>query len=956
MSEQVDLEKQPLVPGGPLAFLQLTPEDIRRIGDAYILLAASTIHNFIIRRGGDDVVWGADFALKGGLNFDIFKPLEMWRGVDGKHFEDFDLAPKSFTVPTPDATHPRIDRVYAKWEENVNGLVETRHVKVLPTDPNSQEGDISAAVTKRNKLTLFYLQGEPSSNPVVPPLPSDSVELWQIFVPANAVGLSTASFRDERHNFLTLEEVSQKLLELFEIINIIKLAKHRHPADFIDVDQTQLAPGTNWITAQDAFNDLSRKKGGGGDTPPPVKSSVRSRPEILRPDVLPSHANSGLLGATGILDEGGASAVEYPHPRQVDFNGTIRTLAPEAFADPALNARLVNKSAQGANESKSLTTPVSLANIVVEETNGGGVYELQNHTSPASISHGNVGNRRIAPRNSQIIDLFGVGDVVGGPSGQWLEFDTVAGTFTPRAITGDIPAYGISFACTLGNGKVLLAGPAGTAIAEGKGRIKWFLLDTATRISTAIANGPGDVATSQLGDFNIMGDLVIGGPNGIVSLVVWGEGIPTQTFVAQYEYHINSNTFTQLQVTGSGPSWFRPDPKFLHMDACVFKQGELVVVDGSQGPGRTYVFNHASSSWRQINISQPTTIVPNPFTSGFLWGLSISNVNGRIHLASGSSTIWELVTGTTSVWNQVRVPALEDANGAARWGAFMSGMLVNGLAMGVGYLIGGTPSTGPINVQFHQQVWRFSPGGIVATQCGGENGITLGGDSTTATMRLPNTAQGFLPWAVGRYIITVKGQFQPGQVKAVVSFDDEAHTLEVALGENTVIVHSNNNPVRILRLVLSGTGANKPCVSSITETFEDQAGPGLDELVVRFNPPEGTRYMIVDRDTGQITLQADAEQTSVPRCYALKITRVANNAPTLVNIVNKPFIDRVYRITQAQASIPNDFPVDPPFIFARKLDANGFYKDMTTPAAPFNDDITPAGLGANEVCVLELRG
>src|ERR1044071_2232391 len=143
MSEAVSLEKQEIGSGGPLAFLQITEEDIERLAQSPIELAAWIVQNFLLKDGGDDYIRGAEILPTGGLTFEVRKPINIYRGVDGKHFEDFDLSPSAFTIPAPDTTNPRIDRVYAVLEENVDGLTELRHVNVNPADPDAQEADIN---------------------------------------------------------------------------------------------------------------------------------------------------------------------------------------------------------------------------------------------------------------------------------------------------------------------------------------------------------------------------------------------------------------------------------------------------------------------------------------------------------------------------------------------------------------------------------------------------------------------------------------------------------------------------------------------------------------------------------------------------------------------------------------------------------------------------------------------
>ncbi len=956
MSERVNKAAQQIGVNGPFGYMQITGDDFTRLGISPIFLAAWLVKNFIVKPAGEDAVHGGEILAAGGLNFEIGKPLNIYRATDGKHFESFNLDSEAFEISASDTDNPRIDRVYAALEEDADGLTELMHVNVNPAVEGSQEADVNAVVTKRNQISLVYLAGTPSANPVPPDLPVGAVKLWRMFIPANAVSVNSSSFIDERHNFLTLEEVYELVLSILAQINIIKDNKHTHPAKDVYIDQAQLDPSVQgiWITDQDAWNDISRRKsgGGGGGT----TTTSRARPETLRPDVLPSNVNSGKLGASGdVVDS--IPVVEYPHPRQVDFNGVIRDLSPEHYTDISLNARLANKHVNANTNSKQLNTPISIGGIIVEETDGGGVYELQGATSPTNISHGVVGNRRICPRNSTIIDLIGVGDFAGEPTSTLLEFDTVSGTFTPKDMEGDVPPYGVTFAVSLGNGKVLMAGPGGTAVSADKGRIKWFLLDTATGEATAISGGPGDTSTSALGEFNIMGDLVVGGVNGIVSLIIWGEGINTLTNVAQYEYHINSNSFTQLAIIGTGPNWFRLSPKFQHMDACVLRENELVLVDGAGSPAHTFVFNHQTKSWREYNISQPFYEI-NPFTNGLLWGLSLSNVNGKVHLLSGSTTLWELSIGATAVWKQIRVPAMEPTGfpKTTRFGSMMTGMLTNGLPMGTGYVVGGGASSTSAAIDFLRQVWKFKAGGVVASSCGGATGITLGEGATSATIRIPNNSNGYLPWPVGRYIITFKGFFLPGQVRALVSFVNGGTPVEIPVGKITAITSSDNNPIRELHVIITGTANQKPCISEINETFEQDGGPGLTEVVVRFNPPIGTWYL-KQKVSGEIVLESTVEESTDQVCYLAKIVRSGSSAPTVLNIINKPLVIREYRILDSSAVIENDFPVAPDHISAKKIDGSGFYKDCAAPAAPFNGNIDTSALtSSGETAVVLIVG
>ncbi len=965
MLEIVRLAPAPIEDGGPVYYLQFTEDDVVRLANAPIEAVADLVLDFITK--GSGVVWGGDRLQTGGLNFDVYKPLRIYDPATHKLFEHFDSAPSSFTVPPPDATYTRIDRVYATLEEEAAGLTELRDVTLDPTQDGAPTAASNVVVTVRNKVNLIYLAGTAAATPVAPDLPAGAIALYQVIVPANAVVLGENNFRDERYRFLRLEEVNQQITLLWEIVN--KLTGQQPPwrADQVIPDPAQLDSSVQalWKDVQLALNDLSRriKSGGGGSG-----STSRSRPYIDRLDaaLLPSDDNDGRLGATGVLDDNNAPCVQVPLPRVVDFDGTRRPVVPEAFEDQSLNPRYHNLAVGGSAHQQTTNIPLSLVNVVVTETDASATVALQNEAVPVFVQRGVSGTRRSAPRVKDgvpFVDLFGVGDVVGIPSAAWIEYNTVAGTFQARAMTGDLPSYGIIFACALGNNKVLLAGPGGGASVADAGRIKWFLLDTDTGVSAAIANGPGDVPTTQTESsaISIMGDLVEGGSAAIVSLIVSAEGINTQSGSAQFEYHANSNTFTQLAVIGSGPNFARPRPAFQHMDACVFKQGELVVVDGAQGPARTYVFNHANRSWRVIGGTQPHP-ESSPFTNGYLFGLSLANVSGRVYLSSGTTTLWQLApSGDGGAWSQVRVPALEDANGGTRWGALLTGLLSNGLPTGAGYLIGGMGYiSGQVAGGTLTQVWKFSDGGVIASTCSGAPGLTLGGGARSATVRVADLPA--LPWAVAQYTLSVRGVYDEGAVSALVSFDQGAHKTAAPLGKPTPIAYSDNNPVRQLYLTLTGTAQKRPCVISITETFEDAAGVITNQMVLWFNPAIGTWYVKMDKSNGHIRVEANAEESTPDMCFLMKVVRAGGTAPTVYDIKNKPHVHDFLLISKAQADaggVFNYLPVKPSLVHAQRIDSNNFYKKMGgAVAAAFNTMILPAGgaaLGANEYCELELE-
>jgi hypothetical protein len=946
----------------PQTFLRIKPADITRLGVAPILLAADLVRDFIRSKTDKNIVWGGDIVYVGGMTVQFFKPLVVYRGLDGKHFEDFDLAPTEKVINQADAVHPRIDRFYLTLQENADGEEELRHVKVLPSDPESPESDVSVRATKRDKLTISYRAGAASATPTPPDLNPGEIPFFQVYVPAGAVEVKEGSQTDERHRFLKLEELVDRFLALEALVNLLLKNEHDHPASAI-----RIGVGNRWNgkNAQTAFNEIDKILASipqeppgdpGDDVPAPA---LRLRPETIRNDVPQYHDQSGRLGAAGILDEGGAPCVEWPLPRNVDFASLLRSVEPEAFIDQMVNPRRFNKGANQNTETEKRTTPVTLGNIVVTESDGGGMYEKRNAVAPQPVTRNSTGGRVLCPRDERFIDIFGGGGLVGNQvTSAWIVYDTLADEFSTVNLTGDIPQYGIIFACSLGNKKVLLAAHAGAAGVDGLGALKWFLVDVdpasgTYRQSTYIPNGPGDGSTAGQGapvvQAGVIGDLIVGGPNGVVSLLVYAFPTPGQN-VAHFVYNVASNTFAQVAASGSSPNFFRNAPRLQNMDACHFRESEMIVVDAGDGPVKTFIYNHQSLSWRQINVAQPYNNIGQVNT--ILNGLSLANINGRIHLTSFNSSVWVLTSGTTHQWDALRVPALESEVGT-RFYAGLTGMLVSGLPVGEGFIIGGRKWGGAQLPLPQSEVWRFKSTGVVAVDVDGEQGITIGSGSNTVTIKMPDGAA--LPWAVDSYILAVKGRYIDGQVFGIVSFDNGNTTKKVRPGENIIAPNSLNQPVRLLFLVLIGSADSKPKISSITETFVKAGSTAGEEWWARINPAIGTWYMYIDRDTGKVTLEAGAKPTTVNKCLLLRIERPGAAAPTVLNFINKVDIHRIVTVTQADNTEPNPLPCEPAFIRAVKYAADNIVKRIAPPAVDFNGDVTVAGLAVGETAEVELE-
>lgn len=970
----------------PNGYMQLKPEDIDLLGIAPMLLARDLVAQFIKRHASDAqaVVWGANAQPGGGLNVSILKPTTIWRAGDGLHFEDFNLMPLPVAITLPHTNLPRIDRIYGVLHEAEHAGDDERMLRELPNVPGAQQGTVTTWTRERNTIEIAYLAGSPNATPGPPDLPEGAVPLYMVLVAPNAILIEAQHILDERYNFWSLEEVYLRLLELIDQVNNIKQIELPLPADDVVIGPGNIYDG---FTEQEAWNDIT-KKINPPPPPPGQQQLIAFRPELLPFDgnELPIDAQSGRLRATGEMDENGHPCVQFPWPRQILIDGVVRNIEAENFLDQALTARRLNTHAQAATETVKIDTPLSLATVEITETSSTGTYVDDGTVLPYYVSHGNTGGRQVTPRNDHIIDMVGVGDFAGAPGGIWIEYNTTTKVAQSRQMTGDVPFYGIQFACTLGNNKILMCGPGHTAVAAGKGRLKWFLLNTPDGVVTAINGGPGDVEQdpeNTLGYSEVMGDLIIGGANGIILMMIRTTATLTLTNdgVAMYAYHINDGSFELVPSNGTRPTWSgRYPPVFQNVDCCMFQPGEMMMIDGMTGPGSSYVYNYGAKSWRQLKVQHPI-ISANPYVTGYYWGPTISNVNGRIHFMSSTTTVWEFIPSLTGggLWSQIRVAGLEQDGNTTRWGAGMCGLLKDGLPQGNGFAFGGGANiSGPLNppirgggpgsfqVSTLKQIWRFTAGGIVAGACGegGAQSVTLAPATTSATIHVPNTLAGAIGFQVSQYGLSIVGSWKPGQVRATVSFNDDVTKVSFDLpSSGLTVLASAVNPIRHLWLTLQGTANDKPCISVIHESFVKQGSSAGGQWVIRYNPPlgAGDQFLYIDK-AGKLRNSSVAQKTKVDEAVLVRATPNGGGSPfTVFNFINKKFIHINIRATKpvgGQIAPDNPVPVDATYTYAELIQTTGVKKDYALPDVLFNQKIVThgqanlTGAADNEIVVI----
>ncbi|MEW6209829.1 MAG: hypothetical protein AB1631_15805 [Acidobacteriota bacterium] len=920
-------------------FPEFTPTDIAQIGQFAQDGDAAIVDDHIAKPGGVPSVKGGDFALAGALNINFFMPLRVWRASDGKEFADQDPSVKTKTLATADPTNPRIDLVYAKLEEDIDGDQQQRHFILDPTDPNSAQSDANIFTSKQNKITITVITGTPAANPAVPDTPADGVAMYRVTVAAGATALQETNVEDVRHNFRTLEECSEDIDDLQRRVNTQEQNDHRHDADEIDVDAPASALGA---TVQDVLNVLAAQTD--TDSVDPI-----FRPEILTPELAPSASGAGKLGSNGDLD-GATPVVTIPVGRQVSFfGGAIRTLEPGAFPATVesvnIDARIVNTHVDAPTQSRDNVINLSLAILESIQSDGGGDFSLEGYQLATARARHFFGGRLMAARDSSKIEIMGASD------SSWHTIDTQAGTVTQRAFTGTVPTFPIVAVFPFGDGTNMLVAELGGSVSQNPqgATLRWYKVNAVTGASTRYTTAPGTTgAPEDMGNSfipaGVVGDLIA--PNVIFLLVRAGGAFAG---VQMWVFHVDTNSFEQITPTGQGPVFGNgTNDSLIGVDACLYQSGKALVFDGGHfgGQPQSFLFDYNTRSYTKLQISQPVTTANNPYGAR-VRNPSISNIGGRVIMVAANTQLYELMPGTTPQWRALS--SILEASSGTRGLAGMAALISSGLPKGNGFLAGGMPG---VQSAANTQIWEFAEGGIVEQACG----ITLGGSTKQASFVVESIT---LPWEVGKVLANPIGNLPQGSIKIEYSFDGGATYQEIPRNQPTTVLNSDVNPTPLVRVTLIGTGAVKPCIKSINEVFEEIGGPGLAETVLMFNViAAGTRYLYIDRD-GEVTIETTAQMSTPNKCLLMKIVPNGASAPTPTDYLNLRWSMRRFTGTKSGGVDPSffyDWAFLPRYVNAKLKDASSFLKDLAVPTITFNAVITVTGLANGESYIIECAG
>lgn len=914
--------------------------------------------DFVIGKCERPAVAGFNISLLGGMQLRILNPGQVI-DVDGKSYELIGGSVQK-TLEQADTELSRIDLVVAVLED-VNTADELRPFQRLRTQGELDDNvaayppqQFNQPTEKHFRATVTIKTGEAAAQPVASTVSLDEQPLYAIRILPNTTQIDGANITDLRHLVASNCELQELIEDLQNQFNNPPV-KHRHEADEVDVDGASPASKLG-ATVQDALDTLAlRTDPTPTDPSPSGGASLALRPEILRPDIAEYNTASGKLGSSGAVISS-VPVVRIPYPRQVVFSTGVFTIDPNAFVDKSLNPRLVNGDPDAGTNTDNHVTDYSLGSIKVIQTDSGGAWSLQGFQLPEPRARSYAGQRLTAARDGRYIEVMGGAPLAGDSA--WYTLDTLNGTISQKAFTGDIPNFYIRGVFPCGDGvNVIVAEQPGADGGANGSKLKWYKVNCETGASTHIAGtAPGWTAddTASGNASAVIGDLIA--PN-IIFLLIKVDGLAGSANEGKaWIYHCDTNTFEQISPVGqnqaNGPLAGLTISQLLQdVDVCLYKLNQGVLVRGIGA--QTWIFDYPTRSWSRLNINQPTGDL-NTWSGNRLWGVTLANINGRVQLTSEASSFWELTPAEKPQWDNRGIPAgmggdnsalanLAVPNSSGRGFPGLVGMLSEGLPRGGGFLIGGRVSNTP-----KRDVWKFAAGGIIETVFEGQPALTLGPGTKSATFRVTDYQ---LAWEVARMLITLRGANLQGRVKIAESFDDGAHFQEIPVNTKTEIAHSNSNPNRQLFITLVGTDAVKPILAQSHEVFEQETEVGLGMVYVVYDCPPGTTELFMN-DKGQITSEGAAAKTTKSKALLLRATKNGSLAPTTFDFINKPLITRKYeggpKSGGVDPTFANDWSVDPGGIQCWRVDSDGNVHLLQDCTITFNGNNTVTGLANGE--------
>lgn len=920
MAKRVDVPASTL--SGQPASPQIKLIDIQRTGLFSRANLGELVRDIVGEASSEEIVMGGQAQIAAAMQIDVFPPLSVYRTADGVIFSLYSETPVTLTIDTADTTNPRIDLIVATMHESDAMNSGLRHFRQNPPVPGATEGDVTVSDEKWDRLTISVVKGTADVVPLAPALPTDSVLLYTVNVPALTVALTDVLLTDVRLSVMTQQKQDELIAALQAIVNKIK-SSFTLP---IGADQVLILAGAgkySGLTDQDAWASLGNQNDELGFDP------------ITRPQTMTADGKVGGLAN----QQATAPVVDIPIGIDVAFSNVIRRITQNTIP-ASLNPRVVNLSGSAGTQTDIKdTSPLTLASILSIESDGGGRWWKQTASTP-SIRIATAA----AGRDSRYIEAYGGQSVGGGELSDWFTYDTVAKTIIPRGLTGTVPpAAGRPAMFSCGDNRHLLLA---TSNIHG-GTPRWFLVDTNDFSCVEKFGGPTvtpDLTPQPYQKF--VGDLV---QTGIIVICAIGnlpssnEEPEVRTF---WKYDVTAGTFTQLAVSGSVPNG-----KMSGTDACLYQTGKLVLFQNDArfaSSGKTFIFDYGTLTWVQQNITQPTDVF-SASGAASITNFRFVNIGGTPQLFGGSqftdgtfqTTSWFLTPAVVPSWvgQLAFLPPTVNPGGAS--------LLVGGLQKGTGYALGGFD---PVLQKPHAEIDEFRQGGVIETVLNGVPGLTLAPGTRQAVIRIADY-QVNLSNIVSKVLLSLAGSIPAGSVVVNISLNDGVSFQTIPRDKVTAVLASSNPGHRQLKLTLYSQGSSAPIITGIHEVFEVTGGPGLNQTYIRFDVPAGTNALYIKRD-GSMEMLSDISPTTPDRGILLKVTHNGTGVnPSVKNFVNmrRFIIENSGAKGGSNPTFDYDGAVAPTFIRAVGVTggATGAVYRIAKPTMNFDSTITVTGLSAS---------
>ncbi|HEX8565421.1 MAG TPA: hypothetical protein VF648_07090 [Pyrinomonadaceae bacterium] len=896
---------------------------------------------------------GFDYSVQPGSNSrQIVISAGRAYSTDGKQYDALTSMTLTFEASETDGKN-RIDLIIAVLDTEapaVNATIPFRQIRSQAELENATTQYIptqfNVPTERHNKATVQIKKGVASITPVAPSLASNEVLLYFVNVPNSSVSVRQEDIVEARPVFNDQRLQDEYIAQLRRDYAALLLRISR--LENIQILPIDLGPVFGKIQSlADILRQFYFQ----------INSLSQSNPEILRLGMALTNPNNGKLAAAGGTDNG-KPTVNIELGARVRFASGEFAISPTSFEDQTRNPRLVQ--IDPTTSSDNFETALQLSNILEVDSDGQAGYVKRNATFATARSNSASCSRGAATGQGQFVEIFGGRAVDGGALGDWYSYDVVNDILTQRTFTGSIPPNTANPTLyPYGNGTMLLCCPHASTTAA-----RWFRVDAVSGASIELT-GLMPTGTHFYGDKITLNKIFI------VAMTLSG-GVYSQAF---WVYDTDTHSFISINPNGNVPIC---KPDLSH--GCFYQPGHFVLLaydNVSDTPGKTYIFEYASLTFRELNFHSPSHITAN-YTPGVASQFAIRffrlvNVAGRIFMGGGAvrnsiepyatdSVTWELqVADYTSAnstlqsgWRHYALGNVQTLSNPAFCSTYTpvfrsvrQAPFVDRAVLAGGYSKYGTPTS---------DIFTSTLGGLVSTTYGGVTGITLAETATFAEFVLPVHTTN---WEVAEYFASLTGQYSDGQVKLEVSFDDGATKHEVTPETALLIADSLAPGKRHLHITLYSyhyetgeqTGGTRPILTKIREIFDETGNLGA-RTALRYDlvANESPKAVYMD-STGKIILSTVIEPSTPTKCLLQKFVPGSGVvAPEVINYVNRRNA-RIRKRGTYVASDPatrqfyNDLAVIPRWFEPSGIKAaDKHFYEIAEPTVAFDSVVTVTGV------------